>query len=319
MENITNPSASSIFIEHCQRESSLSEWLNQHSDSVRTLLGDKGVVLLRGLNVSSSKQFREILSAISQNDLLSYEFRSTPRTSLKGNIYTSTEYPADQCIAQHNENAYTNDWPMILGFFCLIPPEQDGATPVCDSHVIYKALPSELVDKFEQKGLMYVRNFSEIDLPWQEVFQTDSRDDVEQICRQRQINFEWSTSTCLRIEQKRPATITHPMSGKPLWFNQAHLFHHSNLLPEVLDNLLQQRCHTELTRNVYFGDGEEISLDELSIIRAAYEKHTVFEPWQKGDVMLLDNMAFTHGRQRYQGNRKVLVGMSSPYSSLKEV
>jgi hypothetical protein len=37
-------------------------------------------------------------------------------------------------------------------------------------------------------------------------------------------------------------------------------------------------------------------------------------PWQKGDILLLDNMLVAHGRAPYAGPRKVVVAMAEPVS-----
>jgi alpha-ketoglutarate-dependent taurine dioxygenase len=36
----------------------------------------------------------------------------------------------------------------------------------------------------------------------------------------------------------------------------------------------------------------------------------VIFPWSAGDVLILDNMLMMHGRQPYEGERRVLVAMA---------
>jgi alpha-ketoglutarate-dependent taurine dioxygenase len=38
--------------------------------------------------------------------------------------------------------------------------------------------------------------------------------------------------------------------------------------------------------------------------------NTVREPWQPGDLMLVDNIRTAHSREAYEGPREVLVGMA---------
>ncbi|MEC0822849.1 TauD/TfdA family dioxygenase, partial [Bacillus atrophaeus] len=38
-------------------------------------------------------------------------------------------------------------------------------------------------------------------------------------------------------------------------------------------------------------------------------------PWQKGDIMILDNMLVAHGRKPFYGSRKVVVAMGDLCSS----
>ncbi|MEV1053678.1 TauD/TfdA family dioxygenase, partial [Streptomyces sp. NPDC049887] len=36
------------------------------------------------------------------------------------------------------------------------------------------------------------------------------------------------------------------------------------------------------------------------------------EPWQPGDLMLVDNIRTAHSREPYDGPREILVGMAAP-------
>jgi alpha-ketoglutarate-dependent taurine dioxygenase len=51
-------------------------------------------------------------------------------------------------------------------------------------------------------------------------------------------------------------------------------------------------------------------------IRGAYDSETVKFDWQRGDLLLVDNMLVAHGREPFTGNRKVLVAMAEPFKEL---
>ncbi|MFE0041403.1 TauD/TfdA family dioxygenase, partial [Streptomyces sp. NPDC059015] len=38
------------------------------------------------------------------------------------------------------------------------------------------------------------------------------------------------------------------------------------------------------------------------------------EPWQPGDLMLVDNIRTAHSREPYDGPREILVGLAEPVS-----
>ena len=62
--------------------------------------------------------------------------------------------------------------------------DKGGETPIGDSRKILKSLPDHIVERFEKHGVMYVRNYQEgIDLSWQEVFQTDNKEDMDKYCQ----------------------------------------------------------------------------------------------------------------------------------------
>ncbi|MGY2299985.1 TauD/TfdA family dioxygenase, partial [Pseudomonas yamanorum] len=64
-----------------------------------------------------------------------------------------------------------------------------------------------------------------------------------------------------------------------------------------------------LPRNVYYGDGSVIEDAVMDVIGAAYEACAVRFTWQKGDMVMLDNMLVAHARDPFEGERKICVAM----------
>lgn len=293
------------------------EWAKENTHDIKRLLQQNGVLLIRGLQVSGSKQLSKLLSTIFSEPLMPYVYRSTPRTKMRNNVYTTTEYHPDLHIPQHNENAYSNNWVMRLGFYCIQPSATGGNTPVTSSRDVYDLIPAEIRDKFIKKKILYVRNYQNVDLPWSEVFQTDDKDEVEQFCKDNQMSFEWFENNGLRTKQINPAIAIHPVTGDTVWFNQAHLFHVSNMGEEIKNNMLTTLGEENLPRNTYYGDGSPIDEEDLDVIRNIYQEQQVSFDWEKNDLLLLDNMLYSHGRQPYTGDRKILVGMTGAYKDHK--
>jgi alpha-ketoglutarate-dependent taurine dioxygenase len=107
----------------------------------------------------------------------------------------------------------------------------------------------------------------------------------------------------------------HPETGDYLWFNQAHLFHISSLEPKPRAAMLAVFREEDLPRNSCYGDGTPLDEEMLENIREAFRSETISFPWQASDVLLIDNMLVAHGRNSFQGPRKVLVAMTDTYSS----
>lgn len=271
-----------------------------------------GGLLLRDFDFSGEEDFEAFARAFG-HDLLSYDYASTPRTRLNKGVYTSTEYPAHQVIPLHNEQSYTLQWPMKIWFHSIRVAESGGETPIADSREVYRRLDAGLRTRFADRGLMYLRNYGNgLDLPWQQAFNSEERSAVERFCRANQIDFEWKPDGELRTRQRCQAVAVHPVTREPVWFNQAHLFHLSNLAPQVRETLLSVMGEAEVPRNVYYGDGAPIEETALDEIRGVLDDCQVVFPWREGDVMMLDNMLVAHGRSTYRGERKVIVAMAEP-------
>jgi alpha-ketoglutarate-dependent taurine dioxygenase len=290
----------------------LVAWSEKHQDFIETHLLKYGGILFRNFQVYGVEEFQHFLKATSKEALLDYTYRSTPRTQVAEKIYTSTEYPANQSIPLHNENSYSTIWPMKIWFFCIKSAEQGGETPIADSRKVFDRINPAIKERFVQKQVMYVRNYGELDLSWQEVFQTTNKLEVESYCRKLGIEFEWKGINNLRTRQVCQAVAQHPKTGEMVWFNQAHLFHISSLKAEVRESLLSLLKEDELPRNAYYGDGSPLETSVLDEIREIYREEAINFPWQERDILMLDNMLTAHGRLPFVGKRKVVVGMAEP-------
>lgn len=285
----------------------------------RRLLADHllrfGAVLLRGFGVDATDSVGRLLAAIGGNPM-PYSERSTPRREVASNIYTSTEYPADQWILPHNENSYAHMWPQRIAFHCVTAASQGGATTVADCRRVLGSIDAAVRRQFAERRVLYVRNFGGgLGLPWQEVFRTESRSAVEQFCRSAGYEFEWWSADRLRTRRIAPAMVLHPATGELLWFNHAVLFNVAVLAPEVRDALLADCGEEALPNNTYFEDGAAIPPELIEQVKRAYDSHTVPVAWQPGDLLLLDNMLMAHGRAPFAGPRRILVGMADPIAA----
>src|SRR5947209_5366626 len=223
--------------------------------------------------------------------------KAVPATEVTGHrIYHSTPYPPDKTILFHNESSHFSSWPLRQFFFCVIPSREGGETPLLDCREVCKVLDNEIVEAFERKGLMYVRNFSEgIDVPWQDFFHTDDKTAVERTCSDSGMSCEW-TELGLRVRQPGKGVRTHPRTGERVFFNQVQLHHVACLDEETRTAMRQLFADEDLPRNVYYGDGTPIPDEVMDRIGEVYEQLCVETPWQKSDLIALDNMLVAHAR-----------------------
>lgn len=293
----------------------LISWAADNRAFIETQLLGHGAILFRDFKVETVDEFEQFARSIS-GELLGYRERAAPRVEVGKNIYTSTEYPADHPIPLHHEMSYSHNWPTKIWFFCVQPPAERGATPIADDRKVFQLLRPEIKEKFMRKKVMYTRNYGEgVDLTWQEAFQTTDREVVEAYCRRSYTEFRWKDENRLHTRQTRQAVATHPALGQTVWFNHAHMFHISNLEAAVREALLAEFSEDELPRNAYYGDGSPLEDAVLDEIREVYREASVTFPWQKGDILMLDNFLASHGREPFKGPRKIVVAMSELYTN----
>jgi alpha-ketoglutarate-dependent taurine dioxygenase len=301
-----------LLVEPRLPEVDLVVWAANNRPRIEEELLRHGGLLFRGFGIHGAARLEAFVRAVA-GDALEYKERSSPRSNVEGKIYTSTDYPPSHPIFLHNENSYQAVWPLKIFFLCQHPAEQGGETPIADCRRVFAQMNEAVRDRFAEKGWMYVRNFGEgFGLDWQTVFQTADPAVVEAHCLKNGIQLEWKEGGRLRTRAVRPAITQHPKTGEPLWFNHATFFHVSTLEESVREALLDEFPEEELPANTYYGDGSPIEPEALDHLRSLYRRETLSFPWEKGDVLLLDNMMVAHGRSPYSGHREILVGMAEP-------
>lgn len=295
-----------------QESESVTAWLSDHSAEWQAQLHKHGALLFRGFPVVEPAEFRQIAEVV--GEVMTYKERTSPRTEIAPQVYTSTDYPKDQVIFPHNEHSYARIVPMKLLFYCSQSAAAGGETPLCDCRKVTASIPPRLLDEFRDKGWMYVRNFGEgIGLDWRVVFQTNDPDDVEAYCRANDIEWEWKPGGKLRTKMIRPAYVKHPVTGDELWFNHATFFHVTTLPGQLGKILRSQYEDMDLPNHTFFGDGSPIADEDVATLREVYLTEKVLFPWQDGDVLVIDNMLTSHARESFTPPRKVMVAMADPY------
>jgi alpha-ketoglutarate-dependent taurine dioxygenase len=292
----------------------LIAWAHSNRALIETKLARHGALLFRGFDVQDVTDFEQFTAAVA-GELIVYRERSSPRHEVGERVYTSTDYPADQKIFPHNEHSYSLTFPLKLFFFCQLPAREGGETPIADCRRIFRRLSPQTRQGFIEKRWQYARNFGQgFGLPWETVFQTTDRGVVEAYCRNHAIEFEWKEGNRLKTRQVRPAVARHPRTGEMVWFNHATFFHVSTLEPTMRDTLVNSFAEEDLPNHTFYGDGTPIESAVLDELRAAYLEELVTFKWQRGDIILLDNMLTAHSRASFVGPRQILFAMADPFT-----
>lgn len=285
-------------------------WAATHRDALRAAVAEHGAVLVRGLGLREPDEVAAVFRCLATGLMIEREAFAARRTYSDG-VYSSSKWPANQPMCMHHELSYALEFPGLMLFACLQAAADGGATAVADAPTVLDALPSELVERFEREGWMLLRTYNdEIGASVGDAFGTEDRGAVERYCQDNRIEFQWQPDAGLRTRQRRSAVVRHPVTGRRCWFNQIAFLSEWTMDPEVREFLVDVYGAESLPFTTRFGNGDPIGADVVELLNGVYETHTAREPWQAGDLMVVDNIRTAHSREPYTGSREVLVAMA---------
>jgi alpha-ketoglutarate-dependent taurine dioxygenase len=287
-----------------------ASWAAEHRDELRAAVAEHGSLVVRGLELREANVVAAVFQKLAAGLMTEREVFAS-REAYPGGIYSSSAWPPNQPMCMHHELSYTLEFPGLMMFACLRAPTEGGATAVADSPTVLKALPAKLTERFEREGWLLTRNYTdEIGVGYAEAFGTEDRGAIERYCRANAIEFAWHPDGGLRTRQRRRAVLHHPVTGQRCWFNQIAFLNEWTLEPEVREFLVDEYGAEGLPFNTYFGNGDPVGEEVVQLLNRVYEANTAREPWQAGDLMLVDNIRTAHSREPFKGERKVLVALA---------
>ena len=291
-----------------------ARWAAEHRQELCAFVADHGSLLVRGLGLRDAARAEAVFRQLGDLTLETEAF--APRGHYAQGVYTASKWPPNQPMCMHHELSYALAVPRLMLFACVAPPAAGGATPVADAAAVPEALPPDLVDRFERQGWLLIRNYNDdIGASFADAFGTDDRNAIESYCRAHDIRFEWQDGGgggggALRTWQRRRAIVPHPLTRRLCWFNQIAFLSEWTMAPELRDYLVDVYGADRLLFNTAFGNGAPIGADVVQVINEVYEAHTVREPWQAGDLLVVDNVRAAHGREPFEGPREVVVALA---------
>ena len=287
----------------------LTEWVKNNLSYLQEILNKHGALLFRGFDFKSPSEFERLTMAFCPH-LKHYAGGNSPRSKITGKVYSSTEIPHERKLSLHNEASYLPKMPDYIFFYCDVSPAERGQTPLADCRKLYKGIDPEIVNRFADRELCYINNLHGgfgFGKSWQETFETENKQEVEQHLKEQGYSYSWQPDGGLRTITRCPAVATHPVTGEKVWINQAEQWHPSVLDEMTRESLLAMFKAEELPHYVHFGDGAAIPESDLTHIREVMDSEEKLFDWEKGDVLVCDNLLVAHGREPFAGDRRILV------------
>lgn len=288
-------------------------YLKENRDPIESLLQKHSVLIFRNFAQQTAEHFATLVEDCLSLPNFPYVGGNAVRTAIVGDrVFTANESPPEKPIPFHHELAQTPRFPSRLLFFCANPADTGGETPILYSPAVYDELQARCPDflgKVETTGVRYSRVMTKHDRPhsaigrgWQGTFAVETRAQVEEVLRVRGYEWEWlSDGENSMLKEISPVlkAVHIADDGRKSFFNQLYA---------VWGGWRDE--YNEPNACVTAGDGTALDPDAMKVVGDVMMSQRVAIPWQKGDVMYIDNMMAQHSRAAFSGKRKVLASLA---------
>jgi alpha-ketoglutarate-dependent taurine dioxygenase len=268
--------------------------LKSASKDIKMALIENGWVLLRNENYDV-RSFSQLMTSLCQK--LTYDPARENITQQSQKVDAGT-----QAVGLHIENGTTPLPPDIIAFFSALSASQGSQTTVCDGHLVWLNLPDKLKEKFSAPMTISRHLPKNI---WQKY-----------VAAALNINTpeEVTWDDLQRFTDMIPGqSISRAENDGIEYHLKMNMIRDDNLkgIPAFANTLLGPSYNYQKPR-YFFSDGVEISPDLILELADLCEKYTAEIHWQDGDLAIIDNKRFMHGRREILvplENRKLYISM----------
>ncbi|KAI1650924.1 Clavaminate synthase-like protein [Daldinia loculata] len=277
-----------------------------------------GTLLFRGLPIHDANDFSRFAHAFDEIIGIVVD-----RPLLAPNVAPANESPKEVLIYNHNESPQVPHAPEYIFFYGHKAPNQGGETPISSSIELFHRAQQEIPDFINQlaeKGILSKVTYK-TDKQYtggstlKQAFGKEIRDGDDEATKRAKIEaqiarygrgkyttWEWTDDDGVVLTHRLPAIRTQPGTDLPTLFTGLAAYYKN------------VRVNAAAGRNVtqqLFGDGTPIPEEYLAALASITDEIRVLHKWQRGDVLVYDNIIAQHGREPWQGEQADRVVMAS--------
>jgi Taurine catabolism dioxygenase TauD, TfdA family len=260
------------------------------------------------------------LAQIVMGEQTDYEGGANPRDRLSdlGNVY-DIGAPLQAHLHYHHEMTYKSHSVESIGFLCKHAVTQRpgvGWSYVSDSVQAHHAImQTELGHKLKDKGLCFIRRLTDADAyndlgggggaagavynHWQKSWMTEDPLEAQQVAEAQGLQIRWIPDPNMPGRAKMMETRYYKSA-----FEYIPTLDRNILITSIADDGEWFDSWGEISRipqaqrpmDTTFGDDTPISYQEKQLWTDCYDNFGIPIAWSPGDVAVLCNMRFAHGR-----------------------
>ncbi|OIW22892.1 Clavaminate synthase-like protein [Coniochaeta ligniaria NRRL 30616] len=294
----------------------------QAQDGILTKkLARHGTLLFRGLPIHNAEDFSRFAHAFGYkpHEIIGIVVE---RPVLAPNVAPANEAPKEVLIYNHNESPQVPHAPEYIFFYGHKVPEKGGETPISSSlelfHRAQQEIP-EFIDELAEKGILsqvtykHGRQYAG-GSTLKQAFGKEIEDGDDEATKRAKIEaqikrygrgehttWEW-TDDGIVLTHRLPVIRTQPGTNLPTLFTGLASYYKRT-----------QGNHggsVNITRQLY-GDGTPIPEKYLAHLAKITDEIRVLHKWQRGDVLVYDNIIAQHGREPWEGEQSDRIVLAS--------
>ncbi|MBA17148.1 MAG: hypothetical protein CMN73_12455 [Sphingomonas sp.] len=245
-----------------------------------------GALLFRGFDMDIPR-----FSAFTRDYCASSMFNESPNRAL---LDTETQIQSVDlgidAFPLHPELSREPWKPDVCFFHCIEAPDEGGETTICDGVELVRKLPPEIRDGFAARRLLYVAPAAPHVLQFWLGTPHPTREQLASPPPGCPYNFFVAGGRIVRA-------FTRPALHKPMFCDE----------PAFGNFLLFARYYLKKPNFPALDDGSPVPVAWIEAVKAVGDQLTVPVKWQRGDLLMIDNTRFMHGRNAIEdaGERQI--------------
>lgn len=256
-----------------------------------------GLLLFRGFD-QDIRRFQKLTELVS-GSFVSYDGGAAARDYVDGDptVMTVSEPTHSYPVPLHGEMYYVEKKPLVLWFYCVKPVGEGGQTTVGDGTWILERLSDGTRRLFEENRIKYVMIFPEG--RWQKIFHTEDLEEVREHCRRNNYTSRVEDDGTVVAEYVSNAIWDTKFGGRRSFINNVFA-------------ITRWEWAGVPYRKVRLEDGSRLPEEVIQELWKVEAEATRDLAWQPGDVLMVDNTRFLHGRREFKDmSREIYVRLAT--------
>ncbi|MEJ6480710.1 TauD/TfdA family dioxygenase [Nostoc punctiforme UO1] len=269
--------------------------LNLSVAKIQEMFKSSGIILFRGFGIT-----HELMQVFAEQ--FSSRFtRDDDKPLVEPNGFVSSVDIGMHEISPHRENGSSPFSPDAVWFCCTVPAAEGGETLFWDGIQVWQKLSEELRNLFISKKIKFVHKFPAD--KWKHFLGSDATiSDAKRV-------LDGFNNVKYQIDQEESIYTEYICSSVV----QTKYGNQSAFVNDIItgNSNLKGSVNLELESALTFEDGSLIPDAVIEEIEKVMYSLTQEILWQAGDLVMIDNSRFLHGRRAFNDNRRRLFALLS--------